>query len=210
MVSPRLGDDINTLLNSNFNFEYIPNIVNAKFFNRKMFHNKDKSGFVFLSVGNLTERKGHSDLITAFAKVYKDNTAVILRIVGSGEQYNRLEKLIFELGMENQIFLTGSVSREQMVNEYANADCFVLSSYYETFGVVLIEALASGLPVVATASGGPEYIVTEKNGYLYPPGDIENLAGLLIRIQKEYNKFNRSDIRKMLWKYIPKKRLQKK
>jgi glycosyltransferase involved in cell wall biosynthesis len=75
-----------------------------------------------------------------------------------------------------------------------DSDAFVLPSREETFGVVVIEALSRGLPVVATRSGGPEYIVNNDNGIVVSPGDPDALAAAIIRIAHEYDRFDRYKI----------------
>ena len=70
------------------------------------------------------------------------------------------------------------------------ADAFVLSSAYETFGVVLIEALACGKPVVSTACGGPDYIVTEENGLLVPVGDTQALGAALEQMIRTIDRYD--------------------
>jgi len=69
-------------------------------------------------------------------------------------------------------------------------DVFVLSSHYETFGVVIIEALACGKPVVATRAGGPECIIHEKNGILVSPENIEELAVAMIKLRTEVKNYD--------------------
>jgi glycosyltransferase involved in cell wall biosynthesis len=73
----------------------------------------------------------------------------------------------------------GALAPEQVPQQHAASDAFVLASFEETFGVVLVEALMSGRPVVATRCGGPEDIVHEGNGWLVPPGDPAALAAAM-------------------------------
>ena len=82
-----------------------------------------------------------------------------------------------------------------MQQEMQQANCFVLPSRYEAFGVVLIEALASGLPVIATRSGGPDTIVTRENGLLVDPDDAPQLAGAMEQIISDYNTRSAENIR---------------
>ena len=106
-------------------------------------------------------------LIRAFSKAFKDQPKVNLTIVGDGPEYNNLNNLIKTLKMEKQISLYGSANREEVKMLLQKSDAFVFSSQYETFGVVLIEAMACGLPVVATKCGGPESIIdSDKVGLL--------------------------------------------
>ena len=150
------------LLENKFNqkFSYIPNIVNMDIFSLK--HELLKDTFNFICIGFLNKKKNHKMLIKAFTKVFKNQKNITLSIVGSGSEYTQLESLITKLDMQNQIFLKGSMARDCVVRILQESDAFVLSSQYETFGVVIIEAMACGLPVVSTKSGGPESIIALK------------------------------------------------
>jgi len=84
---------------------------------------------------------------------------------------------------------------EQVRDELAAADAFVLASDVETFGVAVIEALACGRPVIVTASGGPDHMVTPANGMLIPPRDPAALRDALIRMRQEAGDYDRMAIR---------------
>ncbi|MCL2503894.1 MAG: glycosyltransferase [Coriobacteriia bacterium] len=99
-----------------------------------------------------------------------------LTIVGDGAERAALARLAEGLGISDRVRFTGVLVGEPLVAEMRAADLFVLPSLAEGFGVVLIEAMATGLPVVATRSGGPEDIVNDANGVLVEPGDSEALA----------------------------------
>ena len=85
------------------------------------------------------------------------------------------------------------------------SDVFVLASRGETFGVVYIEAMSAGLPVIATTCGGPEDFVDESNGILVPVNDVEALTDALIKIYKTANNYDRSNISRLTQqKFSPK------
>lgn len=153
--------EFQNLLEDKFNveFKYIPNIVNIDFFNPL---NKPKNNiFRFINVASLDENKNQKMLIQSFAKVFKDKN-IRLTIVGDGPELLSLKNLIDELQMQEQITLFGRANREEVKTIMQESDAFVLSSQYETFGVVVIEAMACGLPVIATKCGGPESIVQDE------------------------------------------------
>ena len=131
-----------------------------------------------LAVGSLKEQKNHALLIRAFAALNK-KMACRLRILGDGPLRGTLEALIKECGMEASIELPGFV--DDPSSEYLSAHVFVLSSDYEGFGNVIVEALEHGVPVVSTdcPSGPREILEDGKYGTLVPVGDVDALAAAM-------------------------------
>ncbi|WLR55518.1 glycosyltransferase [Mesobacillus subterraneus] len=173
----------------------IPNIVDYKAFQNNRRKDSQKDRFRFLSLAFLTSNKGMDILIKSFAKGFKGDD-VELVIGGDGQQMDELVELAKELGIEAQVQFLGRLDRQQVVAQMQNCDAFVLASKFETFGVVLIEALASGKPVVSTSSGGPESIVNDKNGFLVPVDDIEELSKAMQQLYHQYHEYNLAAIRK--------------
>jgi glycosyltransferase involved in cell wall biosynthesis len=175
--------------------EVIPNMVNGDYFNLPG-KARVKDPFIFLSAGRLAAVKGLDVLISAFAKlVEKTDKKVLLRIAGRGEMREQLEDKVRSSGLSENVNFLGRVSRENMVKEMQGANCFVLSSSYEAFGVVLIEAMSTGLPVIGTRSGGPESIIDEGCGYLVDPGETARLTEAMLMMINKYEKFNQELIR---------------
>lgn len=133
-------------------------------------------GRVILSVGSLKEQKNHELLIRAFARLAAGFDDYKLRILGEGGLRPHLEALVLELGLSGSVELPGFV--HDVASEYQKADLFVLSSDYEGFGNVVVEALEQGTPVVSTdcPSGPREILEDGKYGTLVPVGDVEALA----------------------------------
>lgn len=152
----------------------IPNIVDTKIFYNES-SKKINKDFNFISVGNLVKNKRMDLLIKSFCDAFKTVKSVKLYIFGEGPEREKLEKLIKSKNMKSQVFLMGEVDRKIIAKQMKESDAFVLVSKKETFGVAFIEALASGLPIIATDSGGPRDIVTDNNGILI---DDENKSGL--------------------------------
>jgi len=145
-------------------FEVLPNVVDTNFFSLKTSEEQNK--FTFLNVAFLEPKKNHLMLIDAFWSAFEHNSQVYLTIAGTGSQYSALKKHIEKIGAQGRVNLYGMASREEVKTLMHNSSAFALSSEFETFGVVLIEALSCGLPVIATKCGGPEDIVNVSLGEL--------------------------------------------
>lgn len=158
--------------------EIVPNVVHSDYFDLPVAR-ASVSPFVFLSIAHLVERKGGHILIEAFADAFKNNDNVRLEIGGDGPQRPVLEQRCRELKIEHKVTFLGALSREQVRAAMWRAHAFVLASFFETFGVVFIEAMSTGLPVIGTICGGPEYIITPETGLLVQPGDSVALGGAL-------------------------------
>jgi glycosyltransferase involved in cell wall biosynthesis len=179
-VSPELKNIIYEKFEKNA--IYIPNIVDTNLFS---YANKDnKNTFSFVSVGSLIYGKRMDLTIEAFIDAFKGSDKVFLTIFGEGPERQKLEELVRINKMEKQIKLMGMQSRKVIADYLKECDCFVLASQTETFGVVYIEAMASGLPVIATKCGGPESFVNEENGVLIP---VDNKDALVTAMKNMYS-----------------------
>lgn len=179
-------------------WEWMPNILDRLFEYQDPSESKTlvtHKEFRFLTVGSLIPVKGHETLLKAFSWAFKGNPQVHLRIGGDGPLWSRLEALSENLGIKQQVKFLGRLTRKQVLAEMRGCDVFVLSSLHETFGVVLIEALACGKPIIATACGGPEEIVNETNGILVPPGDEITLGRAMIGMVDSIGNYDEETIR---------------
>jgi len=167
----------------------IPNVVEKLFLDAPLASESPLAGFRFLSVGNLVPVKAHDLLINAFARAFRGNWEVTLRIAGDGPSRGMLADLILRLDLSSQVSLAGRLSREGILNEIDRCDSLVLPSEHETFGVVLIEALSRGKPVVATECGGPESFIEAADGILVRPRDVDALAAGLTRMVTERDSY---------------------
>jgi glycosyltransferase involved in cell wall biosynthesis len=125
--------------------------------------------------GRLTAQKGVDTLLRAASIYSKTNEKPITLIAGDGNLRNDLEKLAAELKLDTVYFL-GAQSHEQMVKLFNVADVAAMPSIFEAFGLVALEALACGTPVIAGNVGGFGRIVNNEIGYLMEPGDYKTLA----------------------------------
>ncbi len=175
-------------------FSYIANIVNIDFFTVKKSVKKDI--FDFIHVAHLDKNKNQAMLIRSFTHAFKNNAHVKLTIAGHGVEYGNLNSLVKKLNMQDQITLFGRASREEVKRLLQNSEAFVLSSKYETFGVVAIEAMACGLPVLATKCGGPESIVNSENVGLLSAIDESEFSKKLLEMYSKRKTFDSDYIRK--------------
>jgi glycosyltransferase involved in cell wall biosynthesis len=135
--------------------------------------------FTFYGQAHLTPRKGFDLLIRAFASRFRGDPHCRLVIGGGGTIRAELEALATATGVRSQVSFLGAIPRDVVRDSMWAANCFVLPSHAENFGVVLIEALATGLPVISTRCGGPEDFITDEVGLLLRPGDEHGLADAL-------------------------------
>ncbi|WFN34980.1 glycosyltransferase family 4 protein [Methanogenium sp. S4BF] len=135
---------------------------------------------IILTVGNLVDVKGHRYLIEAMERLSKQRADMFCVIVGSGFLQSALEEQIEATRMEESVFLAGGKPHEEIPLWMNACDVFVLPSLMESFGIVQIEAMACGKPVVGTCNGGSEeLILPDKNGLLCSPRDPECLAAAI-------------------------------
>jgi L-malate glycosyltransferase len=165
--------------------DIVPNMVDTEFFAPDPRPAQSPAArCAFLSVGSLVPNKGFDVLLRAFASAFPGDAQVRLEIGGDGPERARLLQSARELGIDGQVAFLGSMSRQQVRTAMQRAHCFVSSSFVETFGVVLIEAMACGLWVIATDAGGPRDFVGSEVGELVAKGDERALARAMQRFQR--------------------------
>lgn len=145
-------------------------------------------GSKILSVGSLIEQKDHKTLINAFNIISKKINAELV-IIGEGHLFKKLTNQINKLKLSNKIKILPFTTN--LKKFYKEADLFVLSSKWEGFGNVIVEALEQGTPVVSTdcQSGPSEILTSKKYGELVPINNKNNLANAILRsLNKKYNK----------------------
>lgn len=148
----------------------------------------------FVTTGNLLPVKGFDNLINAFSKLNLPSDTWTLNIIGGGKERDNLQKLIDSVGLNNNIHLLGRKSREGVIEMLHNSDVYVMSSRSETFGVAAIEALACGLPVIATDCGGARDFVTKENGKICAVDDIYKLSDAILYMYKYHVDYDREQI----------------
>jgi glycosyltransferase involved in cell wall biosynthesis len=163
---------------SRFEVPVIPNGVDLELF--KM-GKRDWSSPRLLSVGRIVHQKG-LDLAMHALGGLKD-LKWEWRIAGDGPQMHALQSLAQELGIDDRVIFLGWQSRQQILESYQQANVFLFPSRHEGMPNAILEAMSSGLPVIATCIAGNEELVVEgQTGYLVPAEDIENLQNALKKI----------------------------
>ena len=141
-----------------------------------------------LSVARLERRKDFPSLLQAFRMVVQDVGDIELRIVGSGPDILYLQQLVDRLELKDHVTFLGELPQNSrdLVDEYRGASLFTLASTQEGLGIVFLEAMACGVPVVTTDSGGSaDPVAHGRTGFLVPVGDWKTLASRILEVLKE-------------------------
>ncbi|SKC41486.1 Glycosyltransferase involved in cell wall bisynthesis [Bacteroidales bacterium WCE2004] len=149
--------------------------------------------FRFASCGSLIPRKGFDVLIKAFAKI-KDSTAELL-IIGEGPEKEALKELSQAEGVASRVRFLGRIPREEIAAVYATCSAFALASRAETFGVSYIEAMAMGIPAIATPCGGPEHFMNDTCGLLVDVDDVTGLTRAMDSVEEHIGDYSPEAIR---------------
>lgn len=153
--------------------------------NLSRFYPKEKQRyetFRIISMGELNKNKNHCTVIKAIAAL-KDRD-IIYEIYGNGPLKEELQGLINEFGLENQVFLRGF--EIDIEKKLVDADCCIFPSYREGLGLAGLEAMACGIPLIASDNRGTrEYMKHEINGIVCNPDDIEGFANAISRIKED-------------------------
>lgn len=166
---------------------YAPPGVDCSFFTPAAPRRLDSKPYI-LSVGRFDDpRKNVDALLDAYIQtrnIAPDGPR--LQLAGAGDPGPSFWRRVRNSGLEGSVSFHLRPSREQLADYYRHAICLVLSSDEEGFGIVVVEAMASGIPVVATRCGGPDGIITDgKDGYLVPIGDRGRMAERIVKLAKD-------------------------
>lgn len=174
----------------------IPNMVNTHFFHFDKKIKKAKDVWQIISVGELVHKKGYDILLKALVGLNGKGKTIQLNIIGNGKEKEWLTAEAKQLGVEDRVTFCGYKSKDELLAMYQQAHFFVSSSRKEPFGVVIIEAMACGLPIVATHSGGPTDIVKQHIGYLAENNNANSLQAKMQAMIDNYTTFDAENIRK--------------
>ena len=193
-TSPQEEDDMRSLVSTKGNVEIIPCGTDTDHYgaiSRQEAREKlgiDPDVRMAFYIGRFDPRKGIETLVRAMGKSQLRETEKLKLVIGGGSrpgesdgiERNRIEDIVKELGMEDFTTLPGRLDDEELAWHYAAADACVVPSHYEPFGLVAIEAMASGTPVIASDVGGLQFtVVSQETGILAPPKDVDAFASAI-------------------------------
>jgi glycosyltransferase involved in cell wall biosynthesis len=177
-------------------FRVIRNVVDERVFHPPATREPvSTSPYRLLTIGSLdSERKGVDILLEAVARLAEERTDFHLDVIGEGRNRPAYEALAERLGVSQLVTFHGWKPKARLAELMRAADLFVLASRFENQPCVLIEAMASGLPVVATAVGGVPETVDERSGLLVEPLDPEAFAQAMAKALDGLDRYDRAGI----------------
>ncbi len=197
-TSPQEQSTLERLVSSNGSIEMIPCGTDISSFRvMPKIDARAQLGFypgekIVLYVGRFDAQKGIDTLVEAFSKLHHRQDAAVLKLVLVGgstgipshnDELSRIHKLVHDLGLEDSVVFTGAVPHEHLPLYYTAADVCVIPSHYEPFGLVAIEAMACGTPVVASDVGGLRFtVIPEETGLLVPHQSVDAFVGAIDRV----------------------------
>ena len=180
----------------NRHYELLPNVVDTNLF-KPIPHHNEVPKIVHVSCFE-DKSKNISGLLDALKLMKDKGVAYQAVLIGEGMDLEAMIQKSVELGLTDRVCFTGLLQGQDLVNVLATGDFFVLPSHYETGGIVLLEAMACGLPVVATRVGALPEIVNEQNGLLVPDGDVKALAEAMEQCCHTYKEYRSEEVRSQI------------
>jgi len=170
------------------NISMLHNAINTKLYNKSV-KTIDASVLKLVSVGNLVPKKNHTFLIEVAKILREKNVNFTIDILGFGNLFESLTNKVIAADLQQNVFFRGSVGN---VPEYlANSNIYLHPATYEPFGLVLLEAMASGLPVVClNGDGNKDIIVEGKNGFMIDPPNAEKFVEKILLLKKNSEKYS--------------------
>jgi len=181
----------------------IPNLVYTENFPRPK--NRERDPFIIISVGRMDPEKGMDILIEAFDQLAADTPGAELRIVGVGPLKEEMTRLAASLEYGHQVKFIDYLPPSEILKQMQEAKAFALASRFEAFGVVFIEAMATGLPVLAARAGGPQTFIPEFAGFLAGRESVPSVYVGLKNIYSNYHNIKQEKISRYVQKHFSKK-----
>ena len=185
-VSSKLRDNVYSRTGLRDGIDILPNMVDDLFGYKQL----ENSNFTFSFIGTLNENKRIIQLLKCFDQVRKNHKDVCLKVAGDGPLREQVEELInSSADLSDSVEILGLLPREKVLDLLTETNVLVLPSAFETFGVVCIEAMAVGRPVICTRNGSADY-VDDSNGILIDVDSDEQLIDAMVRIYQDYAEYD--------------------
>ena len=143
-----------------------------------------------ISVGRFSHEKGMIDLVRLFARIHKKDRSIRLNIIGTGDEFETVSALVGENGLEDSVILHGQQDKQYIYTMMRDMSLYVMTSYTESFGIVLLEAMSCGIPCLAysSAQGAHEIIRDSYNGWLIDNRDEEKMTEKILELLSDPEK----------------------
>lgn len=201
-VSNHLKQELQTELGINRPIQVIPNLYDPTKFYLAPSEKVEPSSRDILFVGRGGDtRKGNDLMLKAFAEAFSRSTGPLRLLMIGPNLEKELSALAAELGVLAHCVFHGALAHDQLATQMQECAFLVVASRYETFGLVLIEAMACGKPVIATRCGGPEELVTSATGLLVPVNDVGKLADSIVKMGDEVSNYDANTISRYAYEH---------
>lgn len=170
----------------------VPFMVNEDYFHPA---ERAQKKVAFFTLSTICHAKGIGDLLSAIRLAVQKKPEIIFRIGGAGPDIRYFQNMAKQLGITANVRWLGGLNRSQARSEYQACSGFILPSHLDTFSVVCAEAIACGKPVIATRSGGPEFIVNRQNGILVKVGAAQELSRAILNLAVNLDRYPAQKIR---------------
>ena len=157
---------------------------------------KETKGMTFLIVADLMDEiKNITGVLEALKELKLEHSHFKLIIIGDGPDSRILKEKTIALDIETQVSFVGRMVQQEVQDYFLIADCLIVNSNYETFSMVTIEAILTGVPVIASRCGGPEQFVNAKNGLLIPKRDTKSLVNAMKEMYQNRSQYEPNVVR---------------
>lgn len=156
----------------------------------------DSKNIAFVS--RLDEFKGGLRTLKAFHKISTTHPDYQLTIVGEGEEYVSIENYIKGNNLRDKVTLKGTLTKSEIAGVYAASSFLVFPSRFETFGLVVAEALSAGLPVICTNQTAPKEFISDENGILVQPDNVDEIAAAMEQLINTRSDYNANEIHQQI------------
>lgn len=181
------------IINKNWGVHY--NIVNDNFLNTKI-KKPPLNDFTFLCVSRLHKIKNIDLIIDSFKIFNQKYTNSSLKIIGIGDQLKSLKKKVKDYKLTNKILFKGEKSRIDIIQEFNQSHAFIYASTFETFGVIFVESMSMGKPIISLDCGSAREIISELSGIIVEKKSAQDMSSSMEELYNNYSKYNSHSIRK--------------